>query len=88
MDLKKLDAVEEELSRFQKALKALRKEHAAQGKANRAFNAAYPGKDESETPWHPNKYWRDTSVSAPRLTGSLKRSSMDLTRALAELRKP
>jgi len=82
MQTAKLDAVEEELSRFQKALKAIRKEQNDQLVRARLRNT--PVKDGAMS----EVEYATRFISAPRLTGSLKRSSMDLTRALAELRKP
>ena len=35
-----------------------------------------------------DKVWKDSYLTGTALTGAVKRASMDLTRALADLRKP
>lgn len=83
MEIKKIVKVEEELSRFQRALRDLRKEQELQGKALKERVKKGEVAPDSFVVQHASEF-----ITAPKLTGSLKRSSMDLTRALAELRKP
>ena len=77
MKIAKVTRVEAEARRFLVALDGLRAEHEAQRKAKEADPKGRHG-----TYYSPEDIW------APRVTGALKRASMDLTRSLADMRKP
>lgn len=75
MYISKIDAVEREMQRLKDAIRALRTAHTERG----ANDATLP----------PNqRFWNVKRANEPYHTGAIKRASMDLTRALANLRKP
>lgn len=75
MLISKIDKVERELLRLHDAIRESRKAHTENGVASAGRPKEY-------------QYFNPNNLDSPKHTGALKRASMDLTRALAELRKP
>lgn len=76
MNLNHLDAIDVEISRLQEAMSKVRLDHASNG----AFNLIQPITH--------RLFFDPKKAPASKFTGSVKRASMDLSRALTELRKP
>lgn len=77
MLISKIDKVERELNRLQDAIREARKAHTENSSLTAALSS-----EEYAFRFNPK------NLDSPKHTGALKRASMDLTRALADLRKP
>ena len=77
MNLVKLDKVTQEIKRLVAAMNELHAAH--QQEVKQATTSSHP--------WRTQLLASDTG-NQPKHTGAVRRASMDLTRALADLRKP
>lgn len=79
MELKKIHIAESLALRMLDRIAELKQVHAEQGGNHIAAKG---------NPDFYQRYWSEDRVSSPKHTGALKRASMDLSRALSELRRP
>ena len=76
MNINQLDAVDVEIERLQEAMSKVRLDHANAGVYHLIQPVAH------------RHYFNPQIASASKYTGTVKRASMDLSRALTELRNP